>query len=426
MLYIEKEDVRNLILKGNIGLEKENLRVDNEGYLSQTAHPFPDDENIVRDFCENQVEVNTRVFKTTEEAIDDLKKYTIKIQKSLSELEQPEYLWPFSNPPYIKNEDNIPIAIFNGIETGKTKYREYLASRYGRYKMTLSGIHFNYSFDEELLKQNFKYSDETDYQTYKDEIYLSLAENLVSYGWLITALTAASPLMDGTYVEKKQYDSDIFHGMASVRCSELGYWNYFPPILDYTTVSKYAESIEKYVSGGWIKYPSELYYPIRLKPKGENNLDNLKKHGINHIELRMIDLNPFEKCGLDLRDAGFIKLYLIWMASIKRKKIGEREQVQAVQNFKNAAHYDLKTVSIILDNGTSVPVADAGIFIIERMKKFYQDFDENVKSILNYQEEKLADPDKRYAWRVRKEFSGGFVKKGLVHAKNQQKEILNN
>ncbi|MCI9539182.1 MAG: hypothetical protein HFG35_13130 [Eubacterium sp.] len=69
--------------------------------------------------------------------------------------------------------------------------------------------------------------------------------------------------------------------------------------IPYQSIESYADSIEKYVLQGLLKAPSELYYPVRLKPAGENNLENLRKNGVNHIELRMFDLNPLCAEGLE-------------------------------------------------------------------------------------------------------------------------------
>lgn len=76
MLHIEDPEVRRLLLKGNFGLEKESLRVDENGFLSHTRHPFPDDDHIVRDFCENQTEINTPVTHSPAEAVASLNHYS--------------------------------------------------------------------------------------------------------------------------------------------------------------------------------------------------------------------------------------------------------------------------------------------------------------------------------------------------------------
>lgn len=311
MLHIEKEAVRAQIFDGNFGLEKESLRILENGKLSHSPHPFPDDEHIVRDFCENQTEINTSVHTSIKGALDELTFHTERIQKKLQTLSQREYLWPFSNPPYIENEQDIPVAVFEGVQVSKTAYRDYLSEKYGRYKMTFSGIHVNYSFSEELLKADFSLQETTDYTDYKNQLYLDLAKGLAVYGWILVAVTAASPILDSSFVEKGVYDRDVFTGMASVRCSEMGYWNQFAPLFDYESIASYADSIQKYVDNGLLKTASELYYPIRLKPKGENNLDTLRESGVNHIELRMYDLNPLTEAGVEEKDILFAQLLMV-------------------------------------------------------------------------------------------------------------------
>ena len=315
MFHVENEKVKALLLNGKFGLEKESLRITPEGHMAHTSNPFAGSEHIVRDFCENQTEINTPALPSARAAVGSLWAYTQRIHRTLAALSQRELLWPFSNPAFIHNEADIPVARFVGDEAGKTTYREYLSDRYGRYKMTLSGIHVNYSFADELLQADFALSGGSDFQEYKNQLYVGLAERAAAYGWIMVALTAASPLMDSSFVEKGRYGVDEFNGMASTRCSELGYWNYFSPIFDYSNIRAYADSIQRYVDDGLLAAPTELYYPIRLKPRGKNDLRRLRDEGVDHIELRMVDLNPLEPSGINLKDLQFAQLLLIWLAS---------------------------------------------------------------------------------------------------------------
>ena len=414
--------VKEHILEGNFGLEKESLRIKKDGTLSHSPHPFTDDTHIVKDFCENQTEINTSVHTSVKEAIEELEFHNRRIYERLGSLPEREYLWLFSNPPYIQNESDIPVAVFEGTHVSKTAYREYLSTKYGRYKMTFSGIHVNYSFSENLLEADFKYQKETDYQEYKNRFYLELAQRMAAYGWLLVAVTAASPLLDSSFVEKGIYNQDVFTGMASVRCGEMGYWNEFAPILDYHNISAYADSIRKYVDMGLLKAASELYYPIRLKPAGENNLESLCRNGVNHIELRMFDLNPLVSAGVEEKDIIFAQLLMVWLATTPSQPFGEKDQIQAVQNFKNAARYDLKTVNILTPDGELYSVAHAALKVIDMMKEFYGGLSLDVDEILQFEYEKFTDADNRYAWRIRKQFGDGFVKKGLELVKERQGE----
>ena len=423
MLYIEDSYIKEHILDGLFGLEKESLRILGDGTFSHTKHPFENNDFIVKDFCENQTEINTKVYTTVEGAVEELCKNYKKIQKTVRDLPEREYIWPFSNPPYIKNESDIPVASFGGKEVSKNEYRDYLSDKYGRYKMAFSGIHVNFSFSEDMLCHNFSLSGEACYSTYKNSIYLELAKNLAAYGWILTAITAASPLLDSSYVEKGVYGKDVFMGLASVRCSEFGYWNDFVPVFDYQDIESYTDSIKKYVEEGVLKAPSELYYPIRLKPAGENSLDSLRQNGVNHIELRMFDLNPLYEEGIEVKDVLFAQLLMVWLLCRPDHTFTAKHQIQAVQNFKNAAHYDLKTVKIVMPDGIICPVAQAAINMINEMKEFYKKYNINVQEILDFEYSKFEDADNRYAWKIRKMYQDGYVEKGLVLAKELQEKV---
>lgn len=424
MLHIEDLHIRKHIMDGMFGLEKESLRVLEDGTFSHTRQPFEDSDFVVRDFCENQTEINTKVHRTAEAAVQELQEHYRTIQKAVYSLPVREYVWPFSNPPYIRNENDIPVAAFDGQEQFKTVYRDYLSDKYGRYRMTFSGIHVNFSFSEELLRRSFRLHGGDSFQNHKDTVYLKLAGSLAVYGWILTAVTAASPLLDSSFVEKGVCGNDVFMGLASVRCSELGYWNDFSPVFDYQTIESYADSIEKYVLQGLLKAPSELYYPVRLKPAGENNLQSLRKNGVNHIELRMFDLNPLCAEGLEVKDVLFAQLLMIWLLCRPEKELSVKHQVHAVQNFKNAAHYDLKTVKILLPDGKIYSVAQAAMNIIDEMKNFFEEIQADVQEILDFQYHKFEDADNRYAWKIRKQFQGGFVRKGMELAKKRQAECV--
>ena len=423
MLHAHDESVRAHLLEGGFGLEKESLRIDGGGFLAHTPADFADDVHIVRDFSENQVEVNTPVCATPAEAVQSLEHYNGLVQRAIANLPERELLWPFSNPPYILGEKDIPIAQYFGDDAGKTAYREYLSDRYGRYKMAFSGIHINYSLGEELLRADFALTGGDDFGAYRDDLYVRLAENCVTWGWILTAVMAASPVMDSSFVEKGKIGGDLFQGLATVRCSELGYWNFFAPILDYTSAAAYADSIQSYINTGMIRYPSELYYPIRLKNFGPYSLEGLRE-GISHIELRMVDLNPLVRAGIDERDVLFSQLVLVWAASTEGPRLAPKDQVQAVQNFKNAAHYDLKTVKIVQPDGSAQSVVKAAKRLIDQMEEFYADFGEAVHDCLAFERRKFDEPKSRYAWKIREVFGQGFVARGLQLARQRQREYL--
>ena len=441
MLHVEEEKVRELLLLGEFGLERETLRVTGDGFPAHTPDIFAGEKNIVKDFSENQVEINTGVFTDPQEAVSELRRYSDYIQKKLLELEEKEYIWPFSNPPYLRGDEDIPIARYYGKEAEKTQYRRYLEKMYGRKKMSFCGIHVNFSFQEELVVASFEAEaregycklknslescgqsmrcqlekrDEV-YREYKNRLYLDLAEQLMHYGWIIDILTAASPLLDGSFENVERLGEDLFTGHASERCGENGYWNSFVPILDFESPETYSHSIDKYVQGGLLKAMSELYFPIRLKNGGVYNAESLSR-GFTHIELRMFDLNPFAEGLLEARDVKFVQLFCIYLLSRPVRRLAHEKKEQAVQHFWDASHYSLRK-KIICDDGQIRSIGEQALIVLKKVRDFFENLGmAEAREIIDFEIDKLENPKNRYAVRVREMFSGGFVKKGMDFAK---------
>ena len=414
-LDVREPSSRPLAFDGNFGLEREALRVTENGHMAHTPHPFPADHpHIVRDFCENQTEINTRVWPTADEAVAELRSLNAEILREIggdaarsASAPYHEYLWPFSNPPPLRGEDDVIPAKFVGKLSGKATYRDYLSTKYGRYLMTYCGIHVNFSFGDRLLKVS---------GVNRNALYLHVAAGSVLWGWIVVALTAASPIADASFFHAAE-EGDFFSGFASVRCGDLGYWNNFSPANDFSDVGAYAEAIRGYVRRGLIAAPSELYYPVRLKPRGANRLETLVAEGIDHIELRCIDLNPLADGLVDVRDIKFIQLFLLWCAARPPARLTERDQAQAVRNFKNAARYDIDLARISLPDGTSASVRETGLRLLASMSRFFADFPPEVTDVIAFERNKLEHPERRYAEQVRERFGGTFAEKGLAFAK---------
>ncbi|MBQ9894681.1 MAG: glutathione synthase [Ruminococcus sp.] len=357
---------------GKFGIERETLRVDSRGRLAQTAHPFGSDEHITRDFSENQIELVTPVCNSIDEAIEALAELDEKAKNILAEND--ERIWLYSNPPHFDSEDEIPIADFTGDHSSKRAYREVLEKKYGKKLMLFSGIHFNFSFAEEFLHEIN--TENEDLHSFKDSLYLRLYKQLISHSWLLVLLTAASPYYDES-LDKTGKKGIIKSEFSSMRNSVRGYWNKFIPILDHSGLKAFTDSIKNYIKEGTLYSASELYMPIRLKPKGINSLDDLAENGVDHIELRMFDLNPSAPLGIDRRDLEFAHLLMLFLISIPDFDLTTELQEKAVREHKNAAL--LEPDEQLLERGCS---------IIDSMETFFSD-NENALEILAFQKEKL-------------------------------------
>lgn len=425
-LRLENKAIREHILAGEFGLERESLRVDLNGNLSHTPHPFGDDRKMERDFCENQTEIITGVSGSAADAWEELTRLHEKATRTIYHLESgPEVLWPFSNPPYVKGEEDIPIAKYSGNLKPKEEYRKYLAAKYGKKKMLFSGIHFNFSFPEEDLRVGFAESDFTSYQEFKDRIYLDLAKKVTRRSWLIVYLTAASPVFDGSFFRDEDLGKDVVDNYASARCSSIGYWNDFTPILNYNNISEYVDSIQCYVDEGSLRAASELYYPVRLKPRGENSLENIKKNGVNHIELRMLDLNPLTPTGIMKEDLQFLQLFLVYLTTLDDEEFDAFDQRTAVENEKAAAKFDDNHIWIKSGWHKSELVRDAATGILQDMERKFAIFERSdILDIIHFQKKKVLNPKERYAVRVKRQFEHNYVEKGLELAKQYAERIV--
>ncbi len=357
---------------GKFGIERETLRVDGQGRLAQTPHPFGNDEHITRDFCENQVELVTPVCHSVDEAVEALAELDKRTREELAK--NGESIWLYSNPPHFDSEEDIPIADFTGDHSSKRAYREVLQQKYGKKLMLFSGIHFNFSFAEEFLRE--LNTNNEDFNTFRDEFYLRLYKQLMVHSWLLVLLTAASPYYDAS-LDKDGKSGIIMSEYSSLRNSKRGYWNKFLPILDHRSLKTFTGSIKKHIVTGSLYSASELYLPIRLKPKGVNTLENLAAKGVDHIELRMFDLNPSAVLGIDSRDLEFAHLLILYLLSQADFDFTPELQEKAVRDHKNAA---------LLEPDTKL--LERGLEVIEEMEKHFSD-NEKALEIIAFEKEKI-------------------------------------
>lgn len=206
----------------------------------------------------------------------------------------------------------------------------------------------------------------------------------------------------------------VLKNLASPRCSKIGYWNDFDPLLDYENLQSYVESIETYVNQGQLKEAAELYYPVRLKPKGENTLERLKNYGVNHIELRMLDLNPLEPVGIRREDLKFLHLFILYLMSLEDKDFLPFEQVTALKNTKRAAKYAEDGIWIETGWNSAMPVKQAALHVLASMKRFFHRIGkEELIEIIYFQEQKIFLPNNRYAVQIKSMFEKDYVKRGI-------------
>ena len=335
------EDLKSAGLKYNIpyinrGMEKEGLRQTFDGQLAKSRHPQAlgsalTNKYITTDYSEALIEFITPIFKETE----DLQNFLLNLHAfARQNLPEGESFWCHSMPCILTAEKDIPIAEYGTSNIGLMKhvYRHGLAWRYTRRMQTIAGIHFNFSYPEELWEFLHNFEESTlSLKDYKSVKYFDLIRNFQRYVWLLFYYTGSSPALCNSFLSDQKHNLDNFDDCTaylpyatSLRMSDLGYTNNEQQQLkvSFNSIEEYTESLSKAIktpssdftkigikvdgkyrqlNDSILQIENEFYSIIRPKRttnSGEKPTLALQKRGVEYIEIRMLDINPFEPTGI--------------------------------------------------------------------------------------------------------------------------------
>ena len=312
---IKQHHLGLLFRQGSFGFEKESQRVHADGSIVTTPHPKSFGSRsyhpyIQTDFAESQLELITPPNKKVEDSLRWLSAIHEVVLRSLPD---DEYIFPLSMPAGLPPAEKIKVAQLD--DPADVAYREHLVKSYGTYKQMVSGIHYNFQLNADLIQTLFKAQSE--YQSaveFQNDLYLKMAKNFLRYQWILLYLLSATPIVDKNYFKDGISPLKPNQYVRSLRSSQYGYVNAPEIIVSYDSVEKYVETLEHWVAEGKLIAEKEFYSNVRLRgaKKAREFLDN----GIQYLEFRLFDLNPFEPYGINLEDAKFIHhfiLLMIWM-----------------------------------------------------------------------------------------------------------------
>ncbi|KXX70570.1 bifunctional glutamate--cysteine ligase GshA/glutathione synthetase GshB [Flammeovirga sp. SJP92] len=357
---ILKDNRTERIFEGNFGLEKENVRITKDGKMATTSHPAVFGNKlthpyITTDFSESQVEMITPPLPSIKEALGFLETIHDVVTENLGD----ELLWPQSTPPELpENEDEIKIADFGEAGKENEEYRNHLATKYGKKKQLLSGIHYNFSLEDKNIQFLYQqYEGDVTYEEFREELYLKITRNFLRYRWYLIALLGNSPALHNTYLKccidklpKATKDSHHFDHAVSMRSTVCGYKNIDDLVLDYSSMKNYKQSINDAVESGILNSNKENYTPIRLKEVNGK---------LKYVEVRLLDLDPHEKIGISEDTAKIIHLFLLFCLYKEGKEITKEEQVQATMNQEIVASEGLSEDAQIVVEDHKVKLNDA-------------------------------------------------------------------
>ncbi|NME68622.1 bifunctional glutamate--cysteine ligase GshA/glutathione synthetase GshB [Flammeovirga aprica] len=357
---ILKDNRTERIFEGNFGLEKENVRITKDGKMATTSHPAVFGNKlthpyITTDFSESQVEMITPPLPSIKEALGFLETIHDVVTENLGD----ELLWPQSTPPELpENEDEIKIADFGEAGKENEEYRNHLATKYGKKKQLLSGIHYNFSLEDKNIQFLYQqYEGDVTYEEFREELYLKITRNFLRYRWYLIALLGNSPALHNTYLKccidqlpKATKDSHHFDHAISMRSTVCGYKNIDDLVLDYSSMKNYKNSINVAIEEGVLNSYKENYTPIRLKEVNGK---------LKYVEVRLLDLDPHEKIGISEDTAKIIHLFLLFCLYKEGKEITKEEQVQATMNQEIVASEGLSEDAQIVVEDHKVKLNDA-------------------------------------------------------------------
>lgn len=402
------------ILTAGFGVEREGLRVTPQGKLALTPHPpiFGDKlENpyITTDFSESQVELVTPVFYSVDETYDFLEALTDIVIGEIGNND--ELYWPYSMPCDIPDDEFIPIATYQG-EAGKKAraYREKLMAKYGGKRQLISGIHYNFSFGDDFLTTIWQESDSNEtYKEFKDRIYLKVLRNFLRYRWLIIYLMGCTPGLHSSYIKEclecmTDCGNDTRYkkgGISARNGSCSGYKNEIDLYPDYSSTKEFIRSINEFVKRGDISEAKELYAQIRLKPKDVRNvLESLENDGIQYLEIRTIDLNVFDKCGIAKVDLEFMNIFMLFLL-LEGEEFFETWQQEALINEVAVAESGLEPDLELLDHRHWTLKTAWAEDILDKVAEVNEYLNLNQDACIAAMQQRVTNPETTYAHRLK-------------------------
>ena len=398
-LFSELKGILNI---SKVGFEKESLRVVNSS-ISQHHHPESlgsalCNDYITTDFSEAQLELVTPPLNDKIKGL----KFLEDIHHFVSCNIEDEILWPFSMPTIINQDKDIPIADYGSSNLGlfKRTYREGLARRYSRMMQTISGIHYNYSVPETLWQSPFIKEMSENSNEIRSSAYFNMLRNILRINWFILYLFGASPIITRSFLTEdsqslKQLDNQTFYlpYATSLRMSDFGYCNNSrnklqvsmnslqeyvsdlrkatnTPCNEFVTIDKINSKLQTQINENVLQIDDEYYAVARAKSKTiseQRTTSKLSQGGVDYIELRSLDLNPYSRIGIDKETVLFLETLLTY-CFIKQGQNFTDDEIRNINHNNSLVAEKGREPNLCLSkNGEKASLKDWGKEIIDNL-----------------------------------------------------------
>ena len=456
---VAAKGLEHTLAKLQRGIEKESLRVAPSGKMAQTPHPAAlgsalTHGSITTDYSEALLEFVTPIHTS----IDSLLKELTDIHHFTYQHMGNEKLWVNSMPCVVEGEELIPIARYGSSNVAKMKmaYRRGLGHRYGRLMQTIAGIHFNFSLGKEFW-ENYLDADTSDsLLDQRSAAYFGLTRNFLRHSWLPCYLFGASPAVCKSFLRGRKHslpdhDPNSFYApfATSLRLSDLGYSNDAQAGIEvcYNSLDSYVEGLRQAIRTPHAEYQkiprtidgkfqqlnpnllqieNEFYAVIRPKQvaqSGESPSRALIDRGVEYVEVRSLDLNPFDPVGISEDCIRFFDTLLVYCLLSDSPLLGREERDQTTENRQRAVMTG-RQPDLELDlDGKAVPLRKAGIELIQQLEPVAALLDQahggdRYAASLAKQVRKLENPELTPSARILSEMEDNDV--GFYHFAMQQ------
>jgi glutamate--cysteine ligase len=396
---------RDLLTRTLRGIEKEGLRVDTRGQLARTPHPAVlgsalTNGHITTDYSEALLELITGTHGNVGGVIAELE----DIHRFVCANLDGELIWNQSMPATLPDEADIPIAWYGTSNTGMLKhvYRRGLAHRYGKTMQCIAGVHYNFSLDDrvwDLLEQPGASE-----QDRRSAGYIGLIRNFTRYSWLLMYLFGAAPALSKDFLRGKEHplkslDAETLYlpYATSLRMGDLGYhnpaqsqlkpcYNDLPTFLQrlYSAVTMpwpAYEAIGTHRDGEWIQLntnvlqiENEYYSSIRAKRttgRCERPITALAERGVQYVEVRCLDIDPFEPVGIAADTARFVDAFLLFCAATESPCFDDAGFcANSANNFDRVVNEGRKPGLVLVRNGAPATLHAWGKELLDRITPY--------------------------------------------------------
>ncbi|GAB4405310.1 MAG: glutamate--cysteine ligase [Rhodoferax sp.] len=393
------------------GFEREALRVDAQGFLARTPHPHALGAKlthpwITTDYAEALLEFITPPSSELDGPLaflDDLHRYTAR---HLGD----ELLWAGSMPCRIGTDADIAIADYGPSAAGQVKnvYRLGLGLRYGRAMQTIAGAHYNWSLPTTFWQALHSCCGQPG-QTLRDfidERLFGLIRNFLRDAWLVPYLFGASPALCRSFLQGRPSDlhtlgEGTLYGpwATSLRMSDLGYQNHAQDKLGigFDSLAAYCHGLESAIrtpdpyyhelgvqkDGQWqqisdsiLQLEAEYYAPMRPKRSASvRPAKALATLGVEYLEMRLFDINPFEPLGIAPEQVLFADVMLLTCLMRASPPISAREQGENDENKRRVVSRGRQPGLQLRVHNQDASLRDQAHRLFDQMQAFAQMLD---------------------------------------------------